>query len=203
MAKQTPANDLPGNHPDPPVDLRPEDLITVKQSGPWYRLNSIQHESAIYFDRSGWGRFDGPDQSYGILYLGEDIHTCFIECFGRTHTKAVEEIELKRRNLFEIKSERPLKFAKLSGEGLVRLGADSRITTGNYAQARKWVEAIWTLEQQIEGVCYRSRIDNDRFCYGIFDRATPYLREKNLGNLVDYSPNDLSQILYEYDYGLL
>jgi hypothetical protein len=203
MVKPILPDGLPGDHPDPPANLKLDDLQIIDHSGPWYRLNPILHQSALYFDKSGSGRFDGPEQGYGILYLGEDLHTCFIECFGRTHTKAVEEVELKHRNLFEVKSKRPLKFVRLSGEGLVRLGADSRITTSSYIQARKWVQAVWELDQQIEGICYRSRIDNDRFCYGLFDRTMPDLEEKNLGNLVDSNPQSLAQILSDYDYALL
>lgn len=203
MAKPIPSDDLPGEHPDPPAVLRADDLLTLTHSGPWYRLNPVQYPSALYFDQSGCGRFDGPQQGYSILYLGADIHTCFIKCFGRTHTKAVAEAELKERNLFEIRAQRPLTLVDLSGPGLVRLGADSRLTTGSYAQARKWVQAIWELNQQLDGIRYRARMDNDRFCYGLFDRTKIDLEEQNLGNLVDSHPWELAQILDGYGYALL
>jgi hypothetical protein len=203
MANPIPPEDLPGNHPDPPTVLDADSVATVVQSGPWYRLNTVQHPSALYFDTSGCGRFDGPQQSYGILYLGADIHTCFIECFGRTHTKAVDEAELKTRNLFAIQSQRPLKLADLTGAGLVRLGADSRLTTGNYTQSRKWGQAIWEIGQAFDGIRYRARLDNDRYCYGLFDRATSVLEEQNQGNLVDSHPHELARILGDYGYALL
>ncbi len=203
MAMPIRPNVRPGQHPDPPKTLSIQNVEIVTSSGPWFRLNPSQHSSALYFDRSGEGRFDGPEQGYGILYLGEDMHTCFIECFGRTHTKAVEEQLLRQRNLFEISALRSLQFANLSGKGLVKLGADSRLTTGDYGQARKWVQAIWALGANIDGICYRSRLDNDRFCYGLFDRTAANLAERNLGDLVGSHPHRLAKILSDYDYALL
>ena len=131
------------------------------------------------------------------------MHACFIECFGRTHTKAVEEQLLRQRNLFEISALRSLRFANLRGKGLVKLGADSRLTTGDYGQARKWVRAIWALGANIDGICYRLRLDNDRFCYGLFDQTAADLAERNLGDLVGAHPNRLAKILSDYDYALL
>jgi len=57
----------------------------VESIGPWYRLNPVRYESALFFDRSGKGRFDGQGQGYGILYVGADEYAAFIECFGRAH----------------------------------------------------------------------------------------------------------------------
>lgn len=195
--------DLPGDHPDPPATLDSKNFVTVEHSGPWYRLNLKPYPSALYFDKSGCGRFDGPDQGYGILYLGQDSHTCFVECFARTHTKAVDEQELKNRNLFAIQSGRPLVLVDLSGKGLVRLGADSRLTTGRYSQARKWVQRIWEMGPSVDGICYRSRMDNGRHCYGLFDHVQADLEEQNLGNLVDFHSHKLAQILHDYGYALL
>ena len=192
-----------GKHPDPPQTLSIADIEIVTSKGPWFRLNPVPYSSALYFDRSGEGRFDGPDQGYGILYLGEDLETCFIECFGRTHTKAVEEQLLRQRNLFSISSSRSLTFARLSGSGLVKLAADSRLTTGDYKQARKWVRSLWGLNAKLDGILYRSRLDNDRLCYGLFDQCISDLVEENLGNLIDVHPQQLAKILGAYDYHLL
>ena len=56
---------------------------------------------------------------------------------------------------------------------------------------------------QVDGIRYRSRHDDERFCCGLFDRIASDLQEDNLGNLVDHHPKLLSEILTEYDYGLL
>ena len=102
------------------------------------------YNSALFFDKTGNGRFDGKEQSYGILYLGENIQTTFIECFGRQHgAKGVAEADLRQRILWEIKSTQKLKLVDLWGSGLVKIGADARITSGSYLIARQWAKAIF------------------------------------------------------------
>lgn len=89
-------------HPLPPTDFGTRTLAIFKSSGPWYRLNLAQYP-AVYFDCTGSGRFDGPQQGYGILYVGEDVFGPFIESFGRTHGKlAIASTDLKERYLAQI-----------------------------------------------------------------------------------------------------
>jgi RES domain len=198
-----PKNPLP-EHPDPPLDFQSRALPVVISAGPWYRLNPVQHASALYFDRSGRGRFDGATQGYGILYVGEDEYAAFIESYGRVHgARGVAEADLKQRNLVAIASDRPLVLVDLTGSSLVKLGADARLSSGSYAIARTWAKAIWEHPMQVDGLRYRSRHDDERFCCGLFDRVRSHLREHNSGNLVDNHPLLLSQILAKYDYGLL
>jgi RES domain len=158
----------------------------------------------LYFDRTGKGRFDSPDQGYGILYVGADVYASWIECYGRTHgAKGVSEAALRQRNLYAIDSQRELVFADLTGNGLVKIGADARLSSGSYAVARQWAEAIHDHPQQVDGIRYRSRHDDERYCYGIFDRCANDLQENNLGNLLEANPRLLAEILGCYDYGLL
>ncbi|MBW4619403.1 MAG: RES family NAD+ phosphorylase [Cyanosarcina radialis HA8281-LM2] len=204
MASKSQPKDPLIPHPDPPPDFPTRTLPVVESTGPWYRLNPVSHSSALYFDRSGRGRFDGPTQGYGILYAGEDEYAAFIECYGRVHgARGVAEAVLKQRNLFAIASARPLVLVDLTGSNLVKLGADARISSGSYSIARAWAQAIWQHPLQVDGVRYRSRHDDERLCCGLFDRVRPHLSEQNLGNLVDSHPLLLSEILARYDYGLL
>ena len=201
--KSQPRDPLP-EHPDPPSDFPTLTLPIVESKGPWYRLNPVEYPDTLYFDRSGRGRFDGPNQGYGILYVGEDEYASFIECYGRVHgVRGVEEVALKQRNLFMLFSERPLILVNLTGDNLVKLGADARLSSGSYQKARTWGRAIWEHPLQVDGIRYRSRHDDERFCCGLFDRVAPHLRENNLGNLVDSHPLLLAKILNKYDYGLL
>lgn len=158
----------------------------------------------MFFDRTGKGRFDGQEQGYGILYVGADEYTAFIECFGRAHgARGVAELALKQRNLFRITSARPRVLADLTGNGLVKLGADARLASGSYLMARKWAQAIWQHPQQVDGIRYHSRHDDTRLCWGLFDKSRSVLQEENLGNLVERHPALLAEILAHYDYGLL
>jgi hypothetical protein len=178
-------------------------LVTVDDC--FYRLNDRNRPSALYFDRSGRGRFDSPEQSYGILYTGEDIYAAFIECFGRTPQpeRNISEALLQSRNLFDINSSKPLIFADLTGAGLNIIGASVDTIYGDPVIARKWSEAIYLHPQQVDGIKYRSRLDPSRFNYGIFNRAQAYLSEHNTGNLVDAHSDLLAEILDRYQYGLV
>ena len=191
-------------HPEPPPDFNTRTLPIIESAGPWYRLNPVEHSRALYFDRSGRGRFDGPELGYGILYTGEDEYAAFIECYGRVHgARGVAESALRRRNLVCIRSDQPLILADLIGSSLVKLGADARLVSGSYLMARQWSQAIWNHPMQVDGLRYHSRHDDMRICCGLFDRVKPHLSENNLGNLVDAHPVLLSEILANYDYGLL
>jgi hypothetical protein len=203
MVNPTPSEDPLISHPSPPADFRSRELPTVSSKGTWYRLNDRDFPSSLYFDRSGSGRFDSPAQGYGILYVGADVYASWIECYGRTHgAKGVSEIVLKQRNLFTIDSQRELVFADLTGNGLVKMGADARLSSGSYVAARQWAQAIYDHPQAVDGIRYRSRHDDERYCYGIFDRCADELQEQNLGNLVESNPKLLAEILSCYDYGL-
>lgn len=204
MANTQPPREPLVPHPNPPLNFNRRSLPVVESTGPWYRLNPVRYESALYFDRSGRGRFDGSEQGYGILYVGNDEYAAFIECYGRTHgARGVAESALLQRNLICITSNRPLVLADLTGSGLVKIGADARLASGSYLIARKWAQVIWEHSMQVDGVRYHSRHDDVRYCSGIFDRARSHLSEKNWGNLVDAHPALLAQILAHYDYGLL
>jgi hypothetical protein len=204
MAKQSPPSKQPDPHPLPPHDFATRSLPIVSSQTNFYRLNSVEFASSIYFDRTGCGRFDSPTQGYGILYVGADIYAAWIETFGRTHgAKGVAEATLRHRNLYEINSNRSLIFADLTGSSLTKIGADARLSSGDYAIARAWAKAIYQHPQQVDGIRYRSRHDDERYCYGLFDRCQQNLGEENLGNLVDARPVLLAEILAHYDYGLL
>jgi hypothetical protein len=204
MVNQTPPEDPLFPHPMPPPDFQMRELPLIISHGTWYRFNTKDFSSSLYFDRSGKGRFDSPGQGYGILYVGEDVYGSWIECYGRSHgARGVSEMALKQRDLYEIKSQRPLVFADVTGSGLVKLGADSRLSSGAYATARQWAQAIHGHPQKVDGIRYRSRHDDARYCYGIFERCANGLQEKNIGNLLESNPSLLAKILDFYSYALL
>ena len=191
-------------HPLPPDNFARLNLPLSYNNGlNYYRLNRIDYNSAIYFDRSGEGRFDGAKQSYGICYLGETIEAAFIECFGRQlGIKFLTQEFIKSRNLFIVSSERQLKLVDLFGSGLAKLGADKRLTGGNYDLSRKWAEAIYQHPERVDGIRYYSRHDDTQLCCGLFDRRTHELQEKNTGNLIESDANRLANILNRYDFGI-
>ncbi|MBE9047836.1 RES family NAD+ phosphorylase [Pleurocapsales cyanobacterium LEGE 10410] len=129
----------------------------------------------------------------------------------RTHLRpqpssqeGVAEADLRNRNLFELASDRQLTLVDLWGSGLVKIGADARITSGSdYKLSRAWAEAIYLHLLKVDGIRYYSRHDNTQLCCGLFDRTSAHLKEQNEGNIVDNNPRLLADILERYDYALL
>jgi RES domain len=191
-------------HPLPPADFQMRELPSLSSRSVWYRLNAKEFDSSLYFDKTGKGRFDSPAQGYGILYVGEDVYASWIECYGRSHgARGISEVALRQRNLYEINSQQVLVFADITGSGLVKLGADARLSSGAYAVARQWAQAIYEHPQKVDGIRYRSRHDDARYCYGIFDRCANELHEKNVGDLLESNTKLLAEILNSYNYALL
>lgn len=192
-------------HPLPPVDFQARVLPITKCQTTWYRLNPSRYTSALYFDHSGMGRYDSSGQSYGILYVAEAVGGAFIESFGRSHgAKGVAEEDLRNRNLFEIESDRQLALVDLWGSGLIKIGADARITSGSdYELSRIWAEAIYLHPLKVDGIRYYSRHDNTQLCCGLFDRTCKHLKEQNQGNIVNNNIQLLGGILKYYNYALL
>ena len=192
-------------HPPPPEDFNSLTLpVSTVSKRDYYRLNNSSYDSAIYFDKSGDGRFDEPSLSYGICYVGESLEAAFIECFGRDlGIRFVSEELLRMRNLFVINNERELKLVNLFGSGLAQLGMDSRVTGGgDYELSRSWSEAIYNHPDRVDGIRYYSRHDNTRLCCGLFDRTSSVLKENNQGNLIDNYTERLADLLDLYKFGL-
>lgn len=204
MGNKSQRSRLPA-HPLPTADFQQRVLPITECQTTWYRLNPSGYDFALYFDRSGMGRYDGSSQSYGILYVAEALEGAFIESFGRSHgAKGVAEADLRNRNLFEIESDRQLTLVDFWGSGLVKIGADARITSGSdYELSRAWAEAIYLHPLKLDGIRYYSRHDNTQLCCGLFDRTYVNLKERNKGNIVDNNPKLLADILERYDYALL
>jgi len=190
----------------PPEEFNDLDLsgLTCLKFGTWYRLNTVYQPNPLYFDRSGKGRFDGLSQSYGILYTGMCEYAIFAECFARKNgSRLITEEDLQSRDLWQITSHRPLILLRLHGNSLVQMGADAQVfSTTDYEIPRKWAEAIYHHPSQFDGIIWRSRLDNDKFCCGIFDRAQSALLPRNLGSLINY-PLLLGNILAHYNFGLV
>lgn len=195
----------PKPHPLPPDDFNQLSLpVSIAKTRDYYRLNSSSFSTAIYFDKSGAGRFDEPQQSYGICYTGETLEAAFIESFGRElGVKFVSQELLRSRNLFLISNSKDLKLVNLFGSSLAKLGADSRLTGGDdYGMSRAWAEAIYHHPQQVDGIRYFSRHDNEQLCCGLFDRSQKVLSEVNQGNLLDKYSQKLGDILDRYQFSL-
>ena len=166
----------PGLHPDPPADLakRSLPLLTTKQG--WFRIYNIRH-NPLHFGKSGDRRFNLPGGESGVLYVGADEQCAFIETLGHsTGARVITVSALRSRGLAEIQVRAPLRLVDLTGPGLAQLGADERLSTGDYSVAQRWSLMLFRHPQKPDGLYYRSRHDPSRVCAAIYQRAARKVR---------------------------
>jgi len=193
----------PGPLPDPPADLARRTLPLRTVSSPWYRFHPPRRP-ALFFGRTGSGRFDAPAGQFGTLYVAEDAGGAFAETFGQMlDHRSIDEADLSRRHLALIHPPRPLRLADVTGPGLARLGADARLFAGDHAVAHRWSLAVYRHPQKPDGILYRARHDPSRRAAAVFDRVKGRFRVKDLGRLDERGNLALlARLLDRYGFGL-
>jgi hypothetical protein len=160
----------------------------------------------LYFGRERRWRFDAPAGEFGVLYAADDVPGAFIETFGRQlDVRSITSQMLAEQRLARIESRRPLQLIDLAGGGgLARLGADNRLTTGDYDASQAWSHGLWGHSVQPDGLYYPLRHDPERRGCAIFDRAGEFLSATAQGTLWDRSRrSELASILDQYGFGLI
>lgn len=195
----------PAPHPGPPADLASRKLPFKNVKTNLVRMHVLSRDPG-FFGRLATFRFDAPGKEFGVLYAGNDALCAFIETFGnQLEPRLIALADLEKRGLAEVRPIRPLRLIDLAGKGLARLSADARLTNGgDYALSRQWSLALHEHPQVADGIWYRSRHDQTRFCAAIFERAEAAVEVVRLGPLVD--PGRLAvvkQMLDTYQFGLV
>ncbi len=192
-------------HPPPPNDFDRLRLPLVRAKGPWFRIHPADRSPA-HFSKSGDNRFDDPLGKYGALYVALDFAGAFIETAGhRTGIRLVTRTWLEERALSTVTSRRPLKLVDLTGSGLPKLGADSRLFSGDYRVSQSWGRAIWAHPSRPDGILYLSRHDPSRRSIAIFDRRSTrtILRHLSAGSLLSANVIPLlASALKQYEFGV-
>jgi len=136
--------------------------------------------------------------------VADDTHGAFIESFGRQlDVRSVTASALSKRAIARVESNRPLRLIDLT-EGLARVGADNRLTDGDYDLSQAWSKALWGHPEEADGLHYALRHDPTRRGYAIFDRASEVMRATALGTYWDPTRRiELGQILDAYGFGLI
>lgn len=89
----------------------------------------------MYFGSSGDNRFDASNNEFGTLYLARQISGSFVEVFCRNQIRVLDEEQLQKYRVAEFLVSKSLKLVDLAGKGLVRMGLDARLASGNYKLA--------------------------------------------------------------------
>lgn len=94
-----------------------------------------------------------------------------------------DRVQLKRAATFT--TTRPLKLAKLHGEGLAWFETTAAaIATDAYATPQA-IAARVHAETDLDGVQHRSRFDNDELCVALFERADAAIVLAREGDPID------------------
>jgi hypothetical protein len=201
-----PSATLPGPHPDPPADLdsHPLPITTIRSGAAWLRIYLLAY-SPEYFDATDRHRFNAPNGEFGTLYAGADDHCAFVETFGRDlDLRSVSMRDLALRGRARVEIIRDLRLVDLTGAGLAQIRADGRLTTGDYKVAQHWSLAFHEHPDRPDGLMWRSRFDQSRVCFALYERARASIQTVPLGSLAAPAfAADLASILDEYSFGLL
>jgi RES domain len=199
--------DQPGPHPEPPDDLASRSPVLVKlESGTILSRIHDRNHGPIYFGTTGRNRFDSPDHSFGVLYVGRDESCAFIETFGQsTGISVVTRKELLARHLSYLTTTQSLTLVDLSSSGsLARIGADARLFSGSHAIAQRWAAALRGHPTKPAGLHYPARHDPARNACALFDLPESTFTIANEGSFADAKHAALlGSILDRYGFGLI
>jgi RES domain-containing protein len=199
--------DKPGAHPEPPGDLaKRSPFLTQLAAGTILSRIHRQDKGAVFFGKTIGNRFDSPDGSFGVLYVGLDESCAFIETFGQeTGIRVVTRSALEERHLSYLKLTAPLTVVDLSKSGgLTRIGADGRLLDGSHAIAQRWSAALHDLPSEPAGLLYRARHDPARNACVLFDLPDSAFEVTSAGSLLEPGhAHLLGEILDRYGFGLI
>jgi hypothetical protein len=204
MANMVQPDDVrPGAHPEPPVDIAGLSPILRRYTEPLFRIHRRERD-ALHFGRSAANRFDSPDGKFGVLYAATDPFGAFIEVFEiPNRLRPLDESAITARSLATLRCTRPLTLIDLTAEGLARIGADARLTTGDQLVSRRWARALHPLHVETDGILYRARHDPSRLSVALFDRAVMSISVESSNNLLSTGVVSLTiQIIEHYGYAV-
>lgn len=159
-----------------PLDLKTVTALTRRyQPTDFLRCTPLAHRATPLGMGFGKTRFASPTDAFKLLYIAEDLPTCFAEAIIRDRFEGVAARKLQIGDLIdwgvcEISAATPLRVLDLRRDGCFRLGVSTDIV-GAKAQdeARDFSQALYD-ETDLDGILYHSRLRR-RACVAVYDRA--------------------------------
>jgi len=194
-----------GRHPAPPRGghTGPLAIQRVRKNHTWFRLYRHQYDP-LHFGMTRRSRFDAPNGEFGVLYVARQCAGAFIETLVRDGIRELPNDVIKRFHVAEITASRGLKLIDLAGKGLVRMGVDGRLATGDYRIAQRWSKVFYDHPDGVDGILYPSRHDPKQHLAALFDRTHPLLRGESCGTVRNYlGDQEFFRLLDHYGIALL
>lgn len=156
----------------------PPPSVEVAEGETLRRVHRHTRPAMWFGARDGGWRWDDPDHTYGVLYLGRTLDAALAETLLRSpeeKTVKREDIVVRREALFRV--EKTLRLADLHGAGLSYWGRElADVVSRDYTVPQALSARIHN-ETQLDGIEYRSRFNSDGMCVALFERAADKIRE--------------------------
>lgn len=155
---------------------------TLTQHVSWTRYKA----EPPYFGRGAAHRYDAPDKSYGVLYLGPDLATALMESVFHKHQwatvkkRTVSQTEVALRMVRFVNVQTDLYLADLAAPNVVasQFGMNlAQLASRRYDRLQKISKTIHDLpgvaaQPRFDGIYYPSRNNPAASCIALFDRAS-------------------------------
>lgn len=119
--------------PRPDFTRRKLVLANVLAGSTWWRLYEGHHPDLLGYG-PGLSRFsDTNGKAFGLVYLGSSAKVAFVEAIlrnsadGRGDDCVIDLAEIEKRSIATIEPIIDLRLIKLTGDGLLKLGAPSDV----------------------------------------------------------------------------
>lgn len=165
----------------PPSDLPGRARLEIVRPGTLLqrihlaRFGSTEFNPTVPSAVSG-GRFDTTDGRYAYLYAASHLEAAVAEAFLPATSMALGKALLPKRALQGrvlsiLRTTEEVALLSLHGSGLAMVGADQNLTmcdADGYPVSRLWAGELREWVHDAQGFVWRSRRDNDHFCYVFF-----------------------------------
>lgn len=142
--------------------------------------------SPLHFGQAAANRYDAPDLSYGVLYLGQDLSTVLMESVFHKHRwatvkrRTVARAEVYQRMVRFVEVRGDLHLADLAAPNVVasQFGLNlAQLASRKYGRLQKMSKAIHDQRDPagqawFDGIYYPSRNNPAASCIAVFDRAS-------------------------------
>lgn len=188
---------------DPPGDFASLALPLRQWQVPLFRIHRKTH-AALYFGVTGTNRFDDPARRFGVVYASASFRGAFAETVVATGVRSITAQALADRVYSQLVPVRALRLVDLTGPGLLQIGSDARLASGDYHVAQRWSRALYTHPSVVDGLCYPARRDPSCTSVALFDRAADALDPSGaVGLLSRAAARIVGDALDTYDLALI
>lgn len=162
-------------HLDPDVI---DDLTITITVDHWLRVMLARHMSTPLGRGFGSSRWSAPQNSFKVIYLGQQIETSIAETIIRDRFEAVSASDRKLNlseimiwGIAEIHSKAALRVLDLTGSGAFRLGVDTdAVGAKPHKAGQDFSKTLHAEFTKLDGIMYPSRLTRGH-CIAIYDRS--------------------------------